>query len=109
MIAQVVLISNLLLVIIYALTQLSRSRYLSIGAILSALSGITLVVYPEISNVLAKGVGIGRGVDLIFYIFMVVTYIMLFNLHVRAREHTETVTELARGVALLAVRSPISK
>ena len=68
--------------------------------------GAVLVIFPDLSTAIAKAVGIGRGADLIFYVFMLIVFAAIANLHLRMRAHAETVTLLAREVALLTARQP---
>jgi hypothetical protein len=45
-------------------------------------------------------VGIGRGVDLILYTWVVISLIMLLNLHLKLRSQLELITLLARKIAI---------
>ena len=50
---------------------------------------------------LADLVGVGRGADLILYLWVLISLLILFNLHLKLRSQMELITELAREVALL--------
>jgi hypothetical protein len=71
--------------------------------------GIFFVAFPEASNKLANFAGVGRGADLVFYSFIVFTLVTIFHLHLRMRMYSETMTELARSLALLSTRRPQSE
>ena len=66
--------------------------------------GLFFVAFPEASNRLANFAGVGRGADLVFYAFIVFTLVTIFNLHLRIRMQSDTMTELARTLALLSAR-----
>jgi len=105
-IIKVILGSGLLGILIYAVVQYRRSRLLSGAMIATSIAGIVFVMFPDITDVLANAVGIGRGVDLILYCFVLVALIAIFNLHLRMRASTEVTTELARAIALMSPREP---
>ena len=54
-------------------------------------------------HAVAELVGIGRGVDLILYIWVCISLIVLLNLHLKLRTQTELITKLARTIALANV------
>ncbi len=49
--------------------------------------------------------GVGRGVDLVLYIWVCITLIVLLNLHLKLRTQMELITVLARTIALADARS----
>jgi hypothetical protein len=100
MIAQAVLSLLLGIIIIYAWTEYRRSPAVALLAFLAAATGIYLVWLPEQSTRLAALVGIGRGVDLIIYIWVAISLIVLLNLHLKLRAQLELITVLARKIAL---------
>jgi small membrane protein len=55
---------------------------------------------PEHASRLASLVGIGRGVDLVLYTWVVISLIMLLNLHLKLRSQMELITVLARRIAI---------
>jgi hypothetical protein len=71
-----------------------------------ASAGIYFVWMPEHSTQLAELVGIGRGVDLILYIWVCISLIVLLNLHLKLRTQTELITTLARKLAIADAQPP---
>ena len=69
-------------------------------------AGLYFVWFPSHSTQLAELVGIGRGVDLILYIWVCISLIVLLNLHLKLRRQMELVTLLARQLAMSDARSP---
>ena len=106
MIFQVAAIAVLALLVLYAFGQRKRSGPISYGIIAAALAGAVLVAFPELSTVIANAVGIGRGADLVFYVFMLIVFAAIANLHLRLRAHGEVVTLLARELAIATAKVP---
>ena len=106
MIFQIFLIGALTMLGVHAMTQRRRSGPLSYLIIFAALVGIVLVMFPDASTMIARMVGIGRGADLVFYVFMVTMFAAVVNIHLRLRAHDEHVTRLARELALSCAREP---
>jgi small membrane protein len=90
-------------------TRLRREgrRLLLLEYIVFAL-GAVLIVFPGISQMLARVGGIGRGADLVIYVLLV----LLVREALRARQlqwrDTRRYTEIVRGIALTTVERPVS-
>ena len=106
MIAQCVLSVLLAGILLYAFIEYRRSPTVSVLAVSAAAAGLYFVWFPSQSTQLAELVGIGRGVDLIIYVWVCISLIVLLNLHLKLRTQMELVTTLARKIALADVRSP---
>jgi hypothetical protein len=106
MIAQFVLSLLLAGILLYAWAEYRRSPAVAILAVLVTTAGLYFVWFPSHSTQLAELVGIGRGVDLVIYIWVCISLIVLLNLHLKLRTQMELITTLARAVALADVRSP---
>ena len=96
----------LAVLLLFAVGQRRHSGPLSYGMMLTAAVGAVLVIFPELSTTIANAVGIGRGADLIFYVFMLIVFAAIANLHLRMRLHAEMTTVLARELALATARQP---
>jgi len=96
----------LALLVLYAFGQRRRSGPLSYGIMLAATAGVVLVIFPSLSTTIANAVGVGRGTDLILYVFMLIVFATIANLHLRMRAQAEVVTLLAREIALATARRP---
>jgi hypothetical protein len=96
----------LALLMLYAFGQRRRSGPLSYGIMLAAAGGIVLVIFPGLSTAVANAVGVGRGTDLVLYVFMLIVFAGIANLHLRMRAQAEVVTLLAREIALATARQP---
>ena len=104
MIAQFLLSALLLAMLAYALVAARRTRVLAALIGLAAMAGLYFVWSPQSANQLAHAVGIGRGADLVFYIWVVLSMLVALNLHLRLKAQSELATRLARALALLEAR-----
>jgi len=100
MIAQFILSILLAGILIYAWSEYARSPAIAVLGVLVATAGLYFVWVPEHSTQLAELVGIGRGVDLILYIWVCLSLIVVLNLHLKLRTQMELITALARKIAL---------
>jgi small membrane protein len=105
MIAQIILSMLLTVILLYARTEYRRSPAIAILTVLIATAGMYFVWVPEHSTQLAELVGIGRGVDLILYIWVCISLIVLLNLHLKLRTQMDLITALARKLAIADARS----
>src|ERR1700716_1744644 len=105
MIAQFILSILLGGILLYAWTECRRSPAVSFLAAVAATAGICFVWVPRHSTQLAELVGIGRGVDLILYVWVCISLIVLLNLHLKLRTQTELITTLARKIAITDAQS----
>jgi hypothetical protein len=100
MIAQFILSSLLAAILVYAWAEYRRSPAVAVLTVIVATAGLYFVWVPEHSTWLAELVGIGRGVDLLLYVWVCLSLIVLLNLHLKLRTQTELITTLARKIAI---------
>ena len=105
MIIQVILIFGLLLCLIYAFLQRSKSRYVSSAIFLVSIAGIAFVLAPDLTNRIAHRVGVGRGADLVLYCWLMISLIVSINLQFKILSLQRLITELAREMTLRAPRT----
>jgi hypothetical protein len=100
MIAQLVLTALLCAILLYAWTEYRRSPVVGLMALLAACGGLYFVWLPAHATALAEFAGVGRGVDLIIYTWVVISLLLLLNLHLKLRAQMELITTLAREIAI---------
>jgi small membrane protein len=100
MIAQFVLTALLCTILLYAWTEYRRSPVVGLTALLAACGGLYFVWLPAHATALAEFAGVGRGVDLIIYTWVVISLLLLLNLHLKLRAQMELITTLAREIAI---------
>ncbi len=67
---------------------------------------VVAVLFPTIVNDVAILLGVGRGTDLLLYVFIVVFIGQAMTTHRRRRAQDEQITELARKLALMKPNYP---
>lgn len=100
MLIQIILSLALAGYFVYAQFQRSTSRVVSASTAVSSVAGLVLVWNPELANLLARFFGVGRGADLVFYLFIAMAGFISLYLHLRIESCTRMVTDLARAIAL---------
>jgi small membrane protein len=107
MIARFLLSALLFAVMVYAWSEYRRSPIVGFASVLAALGGLYFVWFPAHASALAELAGVGRGVDLIIYTWVVISLLMLLNLHLKLRVQMEVITALVREMALSNPRLPL--
>jgi small membrane protein len=100
MIAQVVFTSVLVAVMLVAFAQLPQIPVVGGIAICAALFGAYIVWLPDHATYLANLVGIGRGADLVLYVWVLISCAILLLLYLNLRAQLQLITALARKMAL---------
>jgi hypothetical protein len=100
MIARVALSALLAAILLYAWSEHRRSPAVAMLSALAAAAGLYFVWFPEQSTQLAELAGIGRGVDLVLYVWVCISLLVMLNLHLKLRAQHELITALARKLAI---------
>ena len=100
MMAQLLLSVLLAGILLYAFVERRRSPVVGALSLFAAGAGLYFVWVPAHATALAEFAGVGRGVDLIIYIWVVISLLVLLNLHLKLRAQTEALTGLARAIAI---------
>ncbi len=67
--------------------------------------GVAVVVLdPSLTQRVARVLGVGRGVDAVFYLTIVLLFYLVFRVHMRIRGLERQLTELVRKLALLGAK-----
>lgn len=106
MILQAILIAGFAVLAAYAISQRLRAPAVSWVIFIISIAGIVFVTVPELTTYLAELLGVGRGADLVLYVFILITLGAVFILHLRIRSNAQTITLLARSIALMSAQSP---
>jgi len=106
MIAQIVLSLLLGVVLLYAWAQYRRSPIVTVLSCAVSLIGFYFVWIPSHATRVAELVGIGRGADLVLYVWVCISLVVLLNLHLKLRTQHELLTQLARSIALANATLP---
>jgi hypothetical protein len=106
MIIQVFLTLLLVAVAVLVAVQRTASRLVQFGVLAVILVGAYFVWMPEQANVLAHAVGVGRGADLLFYLWVVITLALIMFMYLKIQRLARRVTQLTRAMALQHPRLP---
>lgn len=96
----------LLSLVIYALLQ--KREFPILGRILPLIcvAGVYVAWFPERTSEAAAWVGVGRGVDLMLYVWLLASGMLILGLHLKLVNHERRLTELARFVAIAGAQPP---
>lgn len=95
------LLTGLLLVgLAFALREWKQSRLLCSAIVLLTGTGIFFVWEQDASTWVAHAMGVGRGADLVLYIYAAISFVLIISLLLRIKALHESLTDLARAVAL---------
>ena len=97
---KVILLIPLLLLIILMLPKFRRHAMSRLIMIMISLLGMLFVLFPSLSNKLAQYVGVGRGADLIIYLFMVFSFLYNIYLYAKLRMIQQDQTEIIKNIAI---------
>lgn len=64
------------------------------------LLGLTIILVPSVATKIAKTVGIGRGVDVIIYVSIILIFYLIFRLYMYLEDIRHDLTELVKRLAL---------
>ena len=97
---KIILTVGLLLIFVYAVLQRKRIRLLTTVIALSVIPGLAVVWFPEAATVFANAIGVGRGADLIFYLWILISAGVMVIMHVQLKAQEQRITLLAREIAI---------
>ncbi len=109
MIFQLILVSFAAVAIYKTWQQYSKkeaSKYWAVAFSCLWLVVIAVALVPNLTNSLAKLVGIGRGADVIVYSAIVILTYSVYRLMVKEQKLSAEMTELVRAVAISNAKKP---
>lgn len=101
MIAQVLLTGGLMACLAYVASLGRALPVVRFGLFGLAVTGTVFIWWPELTNRLAALVGIGRGADLMLYVWLLMSLFLILRLHLLLRAQDQRMTELARSLTLM--------
>jgi small membrane protein len=103
--SQVIIVATVLIFLLYALRLRTVLRDRLIFAAI-VLVGIALAIHPDLSTRLANAIGIGRGADLMLYIFILFSLFQTVHLAARLKSIDARITNVVRENALATAVPP---
>jgi len=78
---------------------------LNVAEAAAARAGVAVVVIdPNLTQRVARVLGVGRGVDAVFYLTIVLLFYLVFRVHKRMRGLERQITELVRKLAIMSAK-----
>ena len=103
---QLVLITILLLLALTVVRYMRAPRRARLIVLCVLGTGAYLVWQPNHANLVAHLLGVGRGADLLLYLWIVLTFSVILLLYLKIVEMNQMLTEVARRLTLLNPISP---
>lgn len=101
---QGILILGFVIAAIFA-TKVFRTKVVyRLLALALFLMAAVLVVFPDLTTVIAHALGVGRGADLLLYFSLVTGIYVALLLYLRIRELEQKIADLVRAVAVRDAR-----
>ncbi|SRR6266511_1307569 len=100
MIIQILLLSILSVLACFVSLQRVTSAAVRFTALVLLATGAYFVLVPEHANAVARLLGVGRGADLMMYLWVVVTLFIILLLYLKIIELNRTITQIARHLAI---------
>lgn len=100
MIIEIVLISAFALMALHAYRRRHKSWVACLIIMGLSLLGIVATLAPGVTTLLAHFVGVGRGTDLVLYLFVIFAMTLLLHYYLWMRDMEIQITQLARRQAL---------
>ena len=60
---------------------------------------LVFVFHPDLSNIIARFLGMGRGIDSVFFLSIVALFYLIFRLYVKIEQVDKDITTLAKNTA----------
>ncbi len=97
---QILLTSGIVLISLYMYVRIRKSVLDTVLIFLFMGVGTLFILFPEITNKLAKALGVNRGINLIFYTGFLILLFLILKLYARSRRLEQNLTELVRKISL---------
>lgn len=79
----------------YLKTMPQRIFYISLF-----ITGIYFIIFPNVTITIANALGIARGTDLIFYIFIIFCFAIFIQQHQKIKTLEQSITKIVRNLAI---------
>jgi small membrane protein len=102
---KIILVIPLLLIIFTLLKNIQNNTLYRTVLTLIAGIGIFFIVFPDLTTVFANKVSVGRGTDLLIYLFIIMFFIVSMMLYSKMRKIEATQTSIIRHLSIQNVRT----
>lgn len=103
---QFILLALLVLLFTYVINKL-KNRWLDLLLLCAMIiTGAVLIIFPDLTIIIAHKLGVGRGADLIFYLSILIFWFVIVKLYARIRKLEQIMTDIIRKDALSNISKP---
>jgi small membrane protein len=106
MMIQVFLTALLAAIAVLVALQRTTSSLVRVLILVFITVGGVFVWIPDETTVLAESLGVGRGADLVLYLWVVITFGVILVLYLNVLQMSRRITELTRAIALAQATRP---
>lgn len=99
-VVKIILVLFFVFLIVCAIIQRQRVRFIPWVVVFFSCCSIYFVLLPAHSTVVAKFFGVGRGADLLLYLWFAIGSLFIFFLTVQIKSLNENITSLSRFIAI---------
>lgn len=89
-----------LLLVLYAAREWRHSRLVALLLLMFSAAGMIFVWVPRAASALSSILGVGRPADMVFYIYIALSFLLILNLALKLRGQHQDITRLARRIAI---------
>jgi hypothetical protein len=106
---QPVLLAGVAFIFLYFIVWMKK-RLLDIIILFVLIAcAVLFILWPDLTTIIAKKVGVGRGADLIFYFSILIFWFVILKLYSRIRRLEQLFTTIIRNDALKNVKDNTGK
>jgi hypothetical protein len=97
---QLLLLTGVVFIGLYFIIR-SKKRLLDLFLLfILVATAVVFIIWPDLTNSIARRLKVGRGADLIFYISILIFWFVVLKLYARMRRMEQALTDMARKQAL---------
>jgi hypothetical protein len=101
---QAVLLTGVVFIFLYFIVRM-RKRLLDLIILFAMIAcAVVFILWPDLTSIIAKKLGVGRGADLVFYISILIFWFVILKLYTRVRRLEQLFTSIIRDDALKNVQ-----
>jgi len=100
MTVQIILTLGFSVLAAFGWLRMGKVRVFASALTLTCFAGIYFIWVPSNLTAVANWLGVGRGADLLLYIFLTFVMFELLMVRIRDKEQSELITRLARRLAI---------
>lgn len=87
-------------IFLYVFRVWHASRLVALALVGAGSLALAFVWAPELATKLAHGLGVGRGADLVLYMYGLVSFLLILDLSLKLKSQNQVITRLAREIAI---------